>query len=102
MAPPSAAPPLAQASSPNEPVDDAGRVRRLAELLWQRVEQVRERAEREAQGLAERLDAYGDALGRPPLGKSAESAAPLGRDSEAKSETTKQQSRDRTIDHNGP
>jgi len=59
--------PSSSGSDPNEPTDDAGRVRRLAELLWQRVERVRERAEREAQRLAQLVDAYGDSLGRPPL-----------------------------------
>ena len=59
-----------------EPVDDAGRVRRLAELLWERVELVRERAEREARRLVELVDAYGDALGRPQVGESAKSEEP--------------------------
>ena len=48
---------------------DLGRVRRLAELLWERVERVRERAEDEARSLAKRVDAYGDALGRPLCGE---------------------------------
>ena len=48
---------------------DPGRVRRLAELLWERVERVRERAEGEARSLAQRVDAYGDALGRPLCGE---------------------------------
>ena len=50
---------------------DLGRVRRLAELLWERVERVRERAEGEARSLAQRVDAYGDALGRPSPAESA-------------------------------
>ena len=48
---------------------DPGRVWRLAELLWERVERVRERAEGEARSLAQRVDAYGDALGRPLCGE---------------------------------
>ena len=53
-----------------KPTDDPGRVRHLAELLWQRVERVRERADDEARRLAQLLDAYGDALGRAPSGES--------------------------------
>jgi hypothetical protein len=56
--------------SPNEPPDDAGRVRKLAELLWGRVERVRARAEGEARRLAQLVDAYGDSLGRPRPGDS--------------------------------
>lgn len=48
-----------------EPADDRGRLRRVAELLWQRVERVRLRADQEARELAQLLDAYGDQLGRP-------------------------------------
>jgi hypothetical protein len=44
---------------------DTERVRHLAELLWQRVERVRERAESEARRLAKLVDAYGDALSWP-------------------------------------
>jgi hypothetical protein len=57
-------------NSPNEPPDDAGRVRHLAELLWGRVERVRERVEAEARRLAQLVDAYGDSLGRPKPGES--------------------------------
>jgi hypothetical protein len=51
---------------PEPPVGDAGRLRRLAELLWDRVERVGRRADREASRLAELVEAYGDLLGRPP------------------------------------
>jgi hypothetical protein len=61
--------PPAAGSDPNQPADDPGRVRRLAELLWGRVERVRERADDEARRLAELLDAYGDALGCPQSGE---------------------------------
>jgi hypothetical protein len=61
--------PPAAGRDPNQPADDPGRVRRLAELLWARVERVRERADDEARRLAELLDAYGDALGRPQSGE---------------------------------
>ena len=56
--------PSSAGTDPNQPTDDPGRVRHLAELLWQRVERVRERAEAETRRLAQLVDAYGDALGR--------------------------------------